>query len=628
MIDLKGLEEQMNNKIKLETPLNDNNNNLEVKKKEKKPRVKVQPFKKIYDPDSKLEDRPEQVEVAKNILEELKENDAMIIEAPTGWGKTGLAYQIYNQSKKVINGKCEHSRVLILNHNNKLLDQYIDLLERNVKDCISIKGKRNYQCARNLATTVDLADCRGCKRSKAPNENTPPDCEYYARKFLADKYKLVISNYHQQFSRINIGDPIQKFDILVCDECHNLEKILVDYATVRVSNKIVSDITKQLNDTDEYYEKAKSKKKKEDEFDEDTDSYRGLLWQKLKPMAMDTLDKLHKAVQELNSSNYKEKFDSFYETLSSFVNYCEGSTMSLLQKCDPSLYIDLSSLCGTYSIYKLSEDDKMDYYIYEEDIYEKSYALVPLSIKSFFHKYVASLADKIVLMSATVINPDNMISDLGLSVDKTKTMTLDSKVPTTNRPIYTLCNCNIDIKDPKYSETSDFTFLMDQIDNILDMMYNSNFSGYIFCNSYKLAEMVCNELRNRNSPWNILMNTSSKEADYILEKFRDTSIKNRLLISCSFTEGVNFEDDISRFQIIVKVPFLYLGSERNKEKKKLNPRWYTNKAIEQIIQAAGRSVRSPQDFAMTYILDSSFKRAYSRYKNDYPVWFNEALIDL
>ena len=71
---------------------------------------------------------------------------------------------------------------------------------------------------------------------------------------------------------------------------------------------------------------------------------------------------------------------------------------------------------------------------------------------------------------------------------------------------------------------------------------------------------------------------------------------------------------------------MYLGSNRIATKCRQNGRWYTNKTIENIIQVAGRSVRSKTDEAVTYILDSSFSWCYNQYKEDYPKWFDEAIV--
>jgi len=45
-----------------------------------------------------------------------------------------------------------------------------------------------------------------------------------------------------------------------------------------------------------------------------------------------------------------------------------------------------------------------------------------------------------------------------------------------------------------------------------------------------------------------------------------------------------------------------------------------------IVQAYGRSVRSMEDSAVTYILDSDWKRFYRKNKNVFPAGFDECLI--
>lgn len=182
------------------------------------------------DSEIKLQDKDEQKEVALNILGELQENDNVILEAPTGWGKTGLAYQIYKQSGK---------RVLVLNHSNVLLNQYIDLLEKNLKDeSVSLMGKSNYKCYQNCDKLVSTAECS----DKCIWKNFPTCyCEYYWRKFKSEQRKLVISNYHQQF----LSDP-QPYDIVVCDECHNIERIMVDFYTVEMSKSIIDSLRDEV----------------------------------------------------------------------------------------------------------------------------------------------------------------------------------------------------------------------------------------------------------------------------------------------------------------------------------------------------------------------------------------------
>ena len=245
-----------------------------------------------------------------------------------------------------------------------------------------------------------------------------------------------------------------------------------------------------------------------------------------------------------------------------------------------------------------------------------------------FKDKILKKCDKIVLMSATVINHENMIKDLGLDKDKTEYIELDSKIPVENRKIFYFGMGKLSMKgkDEDILSSPDYTTICNTITTIVKEHEREGDSGFIYCNSYRLCKLIYEGIKLNLSNWNILMNTDSKQTKEVLDKFLDTTKKNRLLISCSFAEGVNFNDDISRFQIIPKVPYLYLGSKRIALKNQMNNRWYVNKAIEQIIQVAGRSVRSPEDKAVTYILDKAFSYTYKKYQSDYPSWFNEAII--
>jgi len=62
---------------------------------------------------------------------------------------------------------------------------------------------------------------------------------------------------------------------------------------------------------------------------------------------------------------------------------------------------------------------------------------------------------------------------------------------------------------------------------------------------------------------------------------------------------------MSRFQIIVKAPYLDLPNGRTSAKLKLDPQWYTYRSAMKLVQGAGRSIRYENDFAIKYILDES-----------------------
>jgi Rad3-related DNA helicase len=60
--------------------------------------------------------------------------------------------------------------------------------------------------------------------------------------------------------------------------------------------------------------------------------------------------------------------------------------------------------------------------------------------------------------------------------------------------------------------------------------------------------------------------------------------------------------------------------------KQRDPKWYTWNTILRLIQAYGRSIRSKDDHAMTYILDSSITYLLRDAKDMLPKWFSDAIV--
>jgi Rad3-related DNA helicase len=111
-----------------------------------------------------------------------------------------------------------------------------------------------------------------------------------------------------------------------------------------------------------------------------------------------------------------------------------------------------------------------------------------------------------------------------------------------------------------------------------------------------------------------------------LMKMHASTSKPTVLISPSMHTGVDLYDDLSRFQIIVKLPFLSLGDGRIKIKSDLDGDWYINQMFLTVLQSSGRSIRSENDWAETYILDASFKYFFDRYKKNLPKWFKDRVV--
>jgi ATP-dependent DNA helicase DinG len=91
------------------------------------------------------------------------------------------------------------------------------------------------------------------------------------------------------------------------------------------------------------------------------------------------------------------------------------------------------------------------------------------------------------------------------------------------------------------------------------------------------------------------------------------------------TEGIDLADDLSRWQVICKIPYPYLGDPQVARRKDIDAAWYDWKTCLTVVQSYGRSIRSSDDYAVTYVLDADFSTFVKRQQKRLPGWFLEAI---
>jgi Rad3-related DNA helicase len=180
-----------------------------------------------------------------------------------------------------------------------------------------------------------------------------------------------------------------------------------------------------------------------------------------------------------------------------------------------------------------------------------------------------------------------------------------------NRPIHylpvgSMSKSNIDKTLPKIAEV---------VKMLLDK--HSKEKGIIHCTNYKIAKYIQENVKSSR-----LMIHDSSNRDEVLKKHIQSQDPT-VLLSPSMMEGVDLYDDLSRFQIICKVPFPYLGDLVVKKRMEKNNFWYSYMTAKSIIQSLGRSIRNETDFAESYILDSDWERFYKMNKKMFPAEFEK-----
>lgn len=100
----------------------------------------------------------------------------------------------------------------------------------------------------------------------------------------------------------------------------------------------------------------------------------------------------------------------------------------------------------------------------------------------------------------------------------------------------------------------------------------------------------------------------------------------RVLLGSGMEEGLDLAGEDFQMQIICKIPFQSLAEPAWKWVAKEDPDRYMWEALKKVVQACGRICRGPEDYGMTYVLDSSLERVMTAGSHLVPQYFKEALV--
>jgi Rad3-related DNA helicase len=146
--------------------------------------------------------------------------------------------------------------------------------------------------------------------------------------------------------------------------------------------------------------------------------------------------------------------------------------------------------------------------------------------------------------------------------------------------------------------------------------------GIIHCTTYEFSNWIQESVFNKR----LLFHTSQDREERLEEHL--TNGKDSVIVSPSMHTGVDLKDDFSRFQILMKIPYPNISSNKVKQRQKTKPEWYSWKTNVDLIQALGRSVRSMYDKADSYILDSSLSTLLMYNGNTIPRWITNAIKEI
>ncbi len=530
--------------------------------------------------------RTHQKKILYDIVNSLKSgNDLIILEGPTGFGKSPVNIALRKYFKPTF---YTTPQVKLVNQIAKDFCPKELAIDGGIGDTIALLGRKNYICRETdkasdicpIREGLEEVDKNGnvIKRS-CPNEKK---CTYWKQKEQALESDiavltfamLIINTYLKGFSHF------PKRNLLIIDECHSLESQVAGmFAGFIISPNVLPKLEPK--------------------------EYREEMWEEIE----ETLPKTR------IFEDYLPFFNNFETFSKKWRPYCEDERQR-------DKLVNLSRRI-TYMLREIDEGRKWvidipDYKKYSKKKIPRSFK--PILVDLFLQRKVWSQANKIILSSATIPvrenNIDAWLKRVGLTEKKYSYHSVPMLFPLWNRQIITSC------MGGKMTNTEESHNWEGNVNIIKEIIRKHNGErGVIHTQSYKRAEKLHNALKKE---FNTFLHDKTKTNGDIIKNWINSD--KMILISPAIKEGVDLKDDICRFQILLKIPYLNIKDARvdyllNKKKEW---KWYNSEAIKEIIQLYGRAIRSSTDYARLYIVDGSFK---SLSRKGFPKWFLDAIID-
>ena len=481
-----------------------------------------------------------------------------LLNLPTGTGKSFISVAMFaNWYKNFVNSSAKFD---ILTNSKILQQQYL----KDFEFINNYKGRSNYYCEKYDTDCGNGKEL--CRVLKSPCDSCPYDIA--KNKWLVGNIGL--TNFHL-FNTLSLyqTDVLKRREsnVLIIDESHDFESVYSDFLSTKISAKTLKKCGFNLKELETIDDKFISKIKY-------LDKYLEFLERKLIPMLK---DKQNQFEIEIKNSSPKKKVE-----LGNYMQNIEGKLLSFNHlfesyKNDPSnIVLDVIT----------NKNDKM--YSGIELVTQHVW------VYEYIHEYVWKHYDHIIFMSASILDKKMFSFINGLEDNLTIYYEIPTPFSANNRKIYYM-------KIGKMSWSSKEETFQKQIPWIKKILakYKNN-KGIIHTTNYEITEWLKNNIVDER-----LLFHETDDRNEILEKHL-TSTTPTVLVSPSMMSGIDLKDDLARFQILLKVPYPNISSNKIKARQKTNSDWYTWKTVVDTLQMYGRSTRSDTDFSDTYILDSNF----------------------
>lgn len=555
--------------------------------------------------------RKHQFEVIRDTLEAFDDPcvDDVVVEAPTGAGKTSIAVTVARCMTKDHEEHLARARYLFQNKQQEdafallaprsahlitsmklLQDAY---LQDDPKICL-VKGKGNYECRRNprqTAIAAMSAAVRGVQQDFSCDDAEQfygrlceNGCPYKKARETAQLAPIALHNFDSFLHQATLGGAFAPRRLLTVDEAHNTEEKIRSFMTIELTARMFEALdlnwqplkSENIDVVTEWAgEMLKQVKERNLEISTQISNMRKINKNGLREI--EKLQKLTKLVRLIESVH--TRLERFHKSR----NPPEG--------VNPALWVATIQQNG-------------------------SVVLEPVDAGRFVPSALMRFGEKRLHLSATFLNKSGAYTRaVNLRAPKTNFISVPSTFPVENRLINIRSAGDLSFK--KWDQN--FPKAVERVREVLKE--NPGVRGVIHCTSYYMAEQFAEALKDEKRLFTYDKQTRDMVVNNFIAGFMPA---DAVLAAVSLTEGYDFKNDLCRFQILVRVPYPTPGKVIKARMEK-DKRFYGWRTCLTLVQTYGRGTRSASDWCKTYVLDERFARFVKQEKDQLPDWFLEAL---
>jgi len=514
----------------------------------------------------------------------------VIIEAPTGSGKSAIGLGIsrfFNSvyyltiqkvlQSQIINDFGDSGRIVDLKgratYPCTFYDRY-DVKSVSPADLARIKDEGvdcNHGFCRKKQKRYKIPQCFPSwaaggfgSLSTLPKGMEYSACPYYEQVFKAINAHTCLMNFSSFLYQTHMSHRFGPRELLIIDEAHQLEPQLLNFISITLNDKRLQRYGIKLEEyqtPEEYWI-----------FFQETDIITKILM-------------LIEDAKDMEDVKGQDEYLSLAKKLRTFIHCMEREEEWIAE--------------------------------YEKGKDYNTVKLKPVFVHTKSYPYVLDYGNRCLMMSATILDVGVFCGSLGIAKSDIAAFRMKNRFPISNRPIYIRSAGNLAGGKKKMPEWG--PRLLDKVDEVI--AEHPDDRGIIHTHNFAIADLLVGKSVHRDR-FLFQNNFSSKEQMLKVHGMTPGSI----IVAPAMHEGLDLIGDLSRFQIICKLPWANFFDDKQLARRvELDTRFYVWLCALKLCQSMGRSVRSEDDYANTYVMDGGFMNFLNRAGSMIPSWIRDAV---